>query len=60
MLLLDTDMLKPSEFLEPPPYAILSLTWGSEEVLFHDIHKATSKNLFGYKKIEHCCALARS
>ena len=60
MWLLDTDTLKLCEFLDPPPYAILSHTWGPEEVSFHDLDKPTSKNLLGYKKIEQCCALARS
>lgn len=42
-----------------PPYAILSHTWGDEEVSFQDMQKGECKHLQGYKKIEGCCALAR-
>ena len=32
-----------------PPYAILSHTWGSEEVTYRDIIESTGKNKAGYK-----------
>lgn len=60
MWLLDTLTLKLNEFNNPPPYAILSHTWSSEEVSFQDIEKPASKALRGYQKIEQACALARS
>ena len=60
MWLLDTLTLKLKEFTNPPPYAILSHTWGSEEVSLQDIEKPASKALRGYEKIEQACALARS
>lgn len=34
-----------------PPYAILSHTWGSEEVTYRDIVESTGKNKAGYKKL---------
>ncbi|PMD13871.1 HET-domain-containing protein [Hyaloscypha hepaticicola] len=59
-------------FNDPPPYAILSHTWGKEEVTFEDLGepkhtlklgykigrpKYTSK--LGYKKIDGCCKRAQ-
>ena len=65
MRLLDTSSLKLSEFYddEIPKYAILSHTWGEEEVSFHDVQSKKSgqlDGLKGYKKIKACCALAAS
>lgn len=37
-----------------PPYAILSHTWGEEEVTFHDLVNGTSKGKFGNEKIRFC------
>ncbi|KAM7190940.1 Heterokaryon incompatibility protein (HET) domain containing protein [Rhypophila sp. PSN 637] len=37
-----------------PPYAILSHTWGDEEVLFRDLADGTAKNKAGYAKIQFC------
>ncbi|KAM7188910.1 hypothetical protein V8F33_010357 [Rhypophila sp. PSN 637] len=37
-----------------PPYAILSHTWGDEEVLFEDLAYNTAKNKAGYAKIQFC------
>lgn len=37
---------------EIPPYAILSHTWGSEEVTYRDIIESTGKNKAGYKKLK--------
>lgn len=34
-----------------PPYAILSHTWGSDEVTYRDIIESTGKNKAGYKKL---------
>lgn len=71
MWLLDTSTLKLNEYnpkdtgeerkgWTDPPYAILSHTWGDEEVSFNDIKHAAAKQLRGYKKIEKSCALASS
>ncbi len=49
-----------------PRYAILSHTWGEEEVSFQELQKAKSNesnelnNLKGYRKIKDCCRLAAS
>ncbi|KAK3352538.1 hypothetical protein B0T25DRAFT_606453 [Lasiosphaeria hispida] len=43
---------------EIPPYAILSHTWGDEEVLFKDLSDGTAKNKSGYAKIQFCGAQA--
>jgi Heterokaryon incompatibility protein (HET) len=37
-----------------PPYAILSHTWGKEEVTFRDLIDGTGRNKAGYEKIEFC------
>jgi len=37
-----------------PEYAILSHTWGDEEVLFRDLMDGTGKNKAGYAKIRFC------
>jgi len=41
-----------------PKYAILSHTWGSEEVSFEDISQPTAWNRAGYTKIEKACQQA--
>jgi hypothetical protein len=43
-----------------PPYAILSHTWGKEEVTFHDLTKQGHRQKRGYAKIEGCCQRAAS
>ena len=63
MRLLNTTTI---EFEELPDnktlnYAILSHTWGKDEVLFHDLGNpslAVRKRL-GYTKIKQCCSIAR-
>ena len=37
-----------------PPYAILSHTWGAEEVSFVDLEDKSSKSKVGYRKIVFC------
>jgi hypothetical protein len=37
-----------------PQYAILSHTWGDEEVTFQDLFLCTSTDLSGYRKINFC------
>ena len=41
-----------------PPYAILSHTWGREEVTFQDLTREDHKQKHGYRKIEGCCQAA--
>ena len=62
MRLLHTSTLKLHEFFgdQIPSYAILSHTWGNEEVTLQDLEKEESKNRAGYAKITGCCALALS
>ncbi|KAK3680907.1 heterokaryon incompatibility protein-domain-containing protein [Podospora appendiculata] len=42
----------------PPPYAILSHTWGKEEVTARDLARADVSQLAGFKKIKYCCEQA--
>ncbi|KAK3348667.1 quinon protein alcohol dehydrogenase-like superfamily [Lasiosphaeria hispida] len=42
-----------------PPYAILSHTWGNEEVSFKDFANGMAKNKAGYAKIQFCGDQAR-
>lgn len=41
-----------------PPYAILSHTWGDEEVTFQDFHLPSARGKKGWLKIANCCAQA--
>ena len=43
---------------DTPPYAILSHTWGADEVTFRDFAGVTDKNKAGYKKIRFCAEQA--
>jgi len=43
-----------------PQYAILSHTWGAEEVTFRDMMDNTIKSKAGYDKIRFCGEQARS
>jgi hypothetical protein len=43
-----------------PYYAILSHTWGDEEVSFQDVQTGRGKQKAGFTKIKSCCALAAS
>ncbi|MCJ1278410.1 hypothetical protein MMC21_006226 [Puttea exsequens] len=62
MRLLNTSTLQLHEFIgdKVPDYAILSHTWGDEEVLFQDLPKMESRGLAGFPKISGCCSLAAS
>ena len=62
MRLLNTSTI-PIQFSEFPAskvpyYAILSHTWGEEEVSFEDMQNDSGKDKAGFAKIESCCALA--
>jgi hypothetical protein len=39
---------------EIPPYAILSHTWGTEEVTFKDLTEGTGEQKIGYQKLRFC------
>lgn len=61
MRLLDTTTLLLREFpSDPPPYAILSHTWGEEEVVFEEIEQDEAVEKQGYDKIRGCCAQAKA
>ncbi|EXJ65129.1 hypothetical protein A1O7_01469 [Cladophialophora yegresii CBS 114405] len=61
MWLLNTTTLELHEFpSNPPPYAILSHTWGKEEVLYQELGTPGCKRKEGYRKIEGCCAQAKA
>ena len=62
MRLLNTSTFELREFFDEhiPGYAILSHTWGREEVTLQDLAKADAKEKAGYAKITGCCKLAAS
>jgi hypothetical protein len=64
MLLLDVSTYKLHEFhgAKIPPYAILSHTWGDDEVTFRDIDERPQEALLkaGFKKISGCCTRAKA
>ena len=61
MRLLNTLTRELHEFFdeETPPYAILSHTWGKDEVSLRDLERGET-NKAGYSKIKNCCELAAS
>jgi hypothetical protein len=63
MWLLDTSTLELRDFVGVaiPPYAILSHTWGEDEVTFRDMRKyrEATKWKAGYIKVQNCCEKAR-
>ncbi|EHK50432.1 uncharacterized protein TrAtP1_007530 [Trichoderma atroviride] len=60
MRLINTRTLKLHQFHgKPPPYAILSHTWGQEEVSFQDFHSPELREkLAGFPKIRDTCKKA--
>ncbi|TRX98448.1 hypothetical protein FHL15_000522 [Xylaria flabelliformis] len=60
MYLLNVHTRQLQEFIGDriPPYAILSHTWGEDEVLFQDLSIPGHREKLGYKKIEGCCQQA--
>ena len=60
MRLLNTSTLKLHNFSEKeiPPHAILSHTWGKDEVTFQDVDKPEVQEQEGYAKLTGCCAFA--
>lgn len=58
MRLLHNKTLKLAEFLQPPPYAILSHTWGAEEVTLQEFDRVEAKSKLGWRKISEFCKKA--
>jgi hypothetical protein len=59
MRLLNTNTLKVEEFFSKvPSYAILSHTWGKEEVTLQDMQTDQAKQKAGYSKVRGCCIRA--
>jgi hypothetical protein len=60
MRLLHSSTLKLYEFIgtDIPPYAVLSHTWGIDEVSFQDIQGSEAGKKAGYEKIRRCCKKA--
>jgi hypothetical protein len=58
MRLLNTRTLKFKEFFQPPPYAILSHRWETDEVSFDDYESGRRLDGPGYEKIVSCCEFA--
>jgi len=63
MRLLNTRTFELQSFVRPPPYAILSHTWGDDEVLFEDVQRGSTAILNngkrGLAKVVGSCAVAR-
>ena len=62
MRLLNTVNFKVEEFREDrvPRYAILSHTWGEEEVTLQDMEQTRTANKKGYEKVQDCSSVARA
>ncbi|KAI0868684.1 heterokaryon incompatibility protein-domain-containing protein [Hypoxylon argillaceum] len=61
MRLLHVNSYEIREFVEGnvPDYAILSHTWGEQEVTYKDMKKGNADKLKGYQKILGCCDQSR-
>lgn len=62
MRLLNTDTLELHEFTDglEPPYAILSHTWGSQEVSYVDYTEGRGLDGYGYQKIRNLCSTVKT
>ena len=61
MRLIDVETLKLREFIgRPDPYAILSHTWGTEEVTFSEIQSQPDTTKAGWRKILLACQQAKN
>ena len=60
MRLINTETLELEEYTdyELPEYAILSHTWGKEEMSFWDLQSAEALSEPGHDKIKNCCSRA--
>ena len=54
-----TDRGTPRSDDDVPAYAILSHTWGREEVTFQDMQGPKARNKEGFSKIQSCCEQAK-
>ena len=63
MRLIKTSTLRFEQFLgtKKPPYAILSHTWGNQEVTYDETLNPSqeTRRKAGFQKIESCCGIAR-
>ena len=61
MRLIDTTTVELAEFMsdEAPEYAILSHTWGNDEVSLADFNKLEKRSSTGFLKIQRACSLAK-
>lgn len=61
MRLIDVNALRLREFIDgqAPPYAILSHTWGTEEVTLNDLQAEKLEDKSGYLKIHNLCVQAQ-
>jgi hypothetical protein len=55
----ETNRLEEFDESEIPQYAILSHTWGDEEVSFQEINQGSASSKKGYSKIRETCIRAR-
>jgi hypothetical protein len=62
MRLLNTSNRNLEEFEgnEIPLYAILSHTWGTNEITFQDIKSAKAEEKVGYEKVKETCSMAEA
>ena len=62
MRLIHTTTLQLHEYHEPsiPPYAILSHTWGEEEISFRGFESREREHRSGFQKIIQTCRIAKS
>jgi hypothetical protein len=59
MKLLNVRTLKVEDhFRSIPPYAILSHTWGDEEVSYQDMQSGSAEHMKGFRKVEYTCKQA--
>jgi len=58
MRLLHTSTFCLQEFIHPPDYAILSHTWGAEEVTYQDLVLGDHEHMKGWSKVVNCCRKA--
>jgi hypothetical protein len=59
MRLINATTLRMKEFTGTvPPYAILSHTWGEDEVSYDDFMREAAASQLGFRKIQSCCKQA--
>ncbi|RFU35522.1 hypothetical protein B7463_g826, partial [Scytalidium lignicola] len=62
MHLINTETFEIREFggEDVPQYAVLSHTWGEEEVTLQDMRRANSEAKKGYEKVKNFCSIAKA